>query len=285
MKGTNPFAAMRKIVESDGAAALYQGWWSAVVSLGASNFVYFYAYNALKNAFKRARGIRDIDAVTNLLVASVAGVINVLATTPLWVVGTRLATQRKKAKTSYTTDQASGKVDERPPYTGVWNCLTRIVNEEGPAALWKGVGPSLILVSNPSIQFVAYERMRQPMVRVAERRGSSITPFEFFVMGAIAKAVATLLTYPPVDPKRRPITQATFIVRWLTFFCNLPTGYKSRRAGCVQTRARLRRHPSVITREPWTYYGRSPPRMVQKDGSRAWKPNSGKQFSQRRSSS
>lgn len=34
------------------------------------------------------------------------------------------------------------------------------------------------------------------MVKIAERRGSPITSFEFFVMGAIAKAVATVFTYP-----------------------------------------------------------------------------------------
>lgn len=40
------------------------------------------------------------------------------------------------------------------------------------------------------------ERLRAPMVKIAERRGSPITSFEFFVMGAIAKAVATVFTYP-----------------------------------------------------------------------------------------
>lgn len=192
-KDDNPFVIMKKIAETEGIGSLYRGWWSSVVSLGASNMVYFYFYNALKTIFKKRMGVKDIDPITNLAVASIAGVINVLITTPLWVVGTRLATQRKKQQKAGTN---AGVADDRPPYKGIVDCLTRIVSEEGLAAAWKGVWPSMVLVSNPSIQFVTYERLRGPMARMAEARGSPITSLEFFVMGAIAKAVATVFTYP-----------------------------------------------------------------------------------------
>lgn len=187
LKGeSNVFKTILKIAEKEGIQSLYQGWWSAVVSLGASNFVYFYTYNAFKAIYKRRLDTKMIDPVSNLGIASAAGVINVLMTTPLWVAGTRLTVQRKKKLGS----------NEKKPYKGVLDCLTRIVNEEGVGALWNGVGPSLILVSNPTIQFSTYERVRGVMVKIAEKRGSEITSFEFFVMGAIAKAVATVLTYP-----------------------------------------------------------------------------------------
>jgi hypothetical protein len=52
LKDENALAVARKIVERDGASALYQGWWSAVVSLGASNFVYFFTYNAFKSIYR-----------------------------------------------------------------------------------------------------------------------------------------------------------------------------------------------------------------------------------------
>jgi len=73
------------------------------------------------------------------------------------------------------------------PYLGIWDCLTRIVNEEGLWSLWKGVGPSLALVSNPSIQFVTYERLRAPLAKWAAKRGTPITNLEFFIIGAISK--------------------------------------------------------------------------------------------------
>jgi adenine nucleotide transporter 17 len=144
MKSKSALQCMKDIYAQEGLPGLYQGWWSSIVSLGFSNFVYFYAYNGLKKVFEnelKRRGKKpDIGALTNLLIASTAGVINVLTTTPLWVAGTRLMVQKKRGSSSGEN------------YTGVWNCLTRIVSEEGIHALWKGVGPSLILVSNPSIQ-------------------------------------------------------------------------------------------------------------------------------------
>mmetsp|Transcript_30828 Transcript_30828/g.60153 ORF Transcript_30828/g.60153 Transcript_30828/m.60153 type:complete len:326 (+) Transcript_30828:18-995(+) len=185
-KAVSALECMKTILKEEGVEGLYRGWVSAVVSLGASNFVYFYTYNGIKTAYQiqlKGRGKPTaLDPITNLAIASIAGVINVLVTTPLWVVGTRLSTQRKKK---------SGKT-----YTGIWNALTRIANEEGVSALWKGVWPSLVLVSNPSIQFVVYENLKRPMLAKAAKRGTGITPVEFFAMGAIAKAVATVLTYP-----------------------------------------------------------------------------------------
>lgn len=190
-KGRSVLQCGKDIVEADGIAGLYQGWWSAVVCLGASNFVYFYTYNGLKSAlqlyFKRNGMSTDLDPVRNLMIASFAGVINVLVTTPLWVVNTRLMTQTKAAM--------KGK-EKESPYTGVWNCLSRIYAEEGLSTLWNSVLPSLVLVSNPSIQFVVYENLRKNMVAIAKDRNSPISAFEFFIMGAIAKAVATVCTYP-----------------------------------------------------------------------------------------
>eukprot|EP00924_Labyrinthula_sp_SR-Ha-C_P004815 snap_masked-scaffold_1-processed-gene-13.0-mRNA-1 protein AED:0.22 eAED:0.22 QI:0/-1/0/1/-1/1/1/0/316 len=193
LKSKNVFVLIKEIAEKEGFSALYQGWWSSVVSLGCSNFVYFYTYNAFKALYfkyvlKANPKTAMIDPITNLAIASSAGIINVLCTTPLWVAGTRLMVQSKKKN--------QGETDGKKPYTGVFDTLTRIVKEEGVPALWNGVGPSLMLVSNPSIQFSTYERLRGPMARIADKRGYGITSVEFFVMGAIAKAVATVFTYP-----------------------------------------------------------------------------------------
>ena len=161
-----------------------RAWPGLLTSPPCAPQVYFYTYTAFKKVWANLVAESPkakMDPITNLVIASLAGVINVFATTPLWVAGTRLSVQGKKTQ---------GK------YLGVWDCLTRIASEEGVAALWKGVGPSLVLVSNPSIQFVVYERLRGFMEDLAKKRGSAITALEFFVIGAIAKCAATLATYP-----------------------------------------------------------------------------------------
>lgn len=172
------------IAKRDGLGALYRGWSGTSTCVGASAFVYFYAYNALKALYRRRAQLapgRPMTPTLNLAIATLAGVINVLVTAPLWTVSTRLATRRMK----------DGVKPES--FTG---CLANIAREEGTKALWKDLAPSLLLVSNPAIQFVTYERLRILASRLAHQRGHKITPLEFFVMGAVAKANATLWTYP-----------------------------------------------------------------------------------------
>lgn len=172
----------RQIVNKYGFAGLFQGWWSAVVCLGASNFVFFYTFNMFKMIYQikvlESRK-KAIDPYTNLVVAAAAGVINVLLTTPLWVVNTRLTVQDNK----------------NPKYSGVYDCLTSIAREEGTEKLWSGVASGLLLVSNPSIHFVVYDKIRPPMMKLAEKYGLGVS-FVGFWVGAIAKMVATITTYP-----------------------------------------------------------------------------------------
>lgn len=73
-------------------------------------------------------------------------------------------------------------------FTGLLDGLVHIANTEGLSALWAGVGPSLILVINPAIQFTVYEALKRNID--AKSAGA------FFVMGACAKAFATIVTYP-----------------------------------------------------------------------------------------
>lgn len=172
---------VRDILKEEGIPGLFRGWWGQVVALGCSNFVYFYTYNMFKVIVQKKTKL-TITPAMNLAVGAAAGVINVLLTTPLWMVCTQLAIQRKRPGTK--------------PYKGMLDGLIRCYKEEGIAGLWKGLIPNLTLVSNPTIHFFVYERLRIVMQKIAERRGRAINSLEFFLLGAMAKACATMLTYP-----------------------------------------------------------------------------------------
>jgi len=166
-----------------GIEVLYRGLAPVLISLGFSNFVYFYSNNSLKILFKKMSGQNNISIVLNLLVASIAGCINVFTTCPLWVANTRLKVQKGKSK------------DNR--YDGLLDAMIKIGKEEGIAALWNGCMASLVLVSNPTIQFVVYDKIRAIAMRRANKQGRTyLSSWEVFIIGAIAKAVATVLTYP-----------------------------------------------------------------------------------------
>lgn len=72
--------------------------------------------------------------------------------------------------------------------------LIHIWKYEGLAKLWAGTMPSLMLIVNPAIQFMTYEGIKR---RIETTLNGGQTPtWIFFAVGALAKAIATTLTYP-----------------------------------------------------------------------------------------
>lgn len=92
--------------------------------------------------------------------------------------------------------------------------LVHIWKYEGLRQLWAGTMPSLMLVANPAIQFMTYESIKRRVI--ASLDGAQPPAWVFFIMGAIAKTVATSITYPLqlVQTKLRVIrTLLIFLVR------------------------------------------------------------------------
>lgn len=176
-------ASTFKIIKEEGFDVLYRGLKATLISLYASNFVYFYTNNLLKVLVRRGTKT-EITVLQNLVIASLAGAVNVLTTCPLWVANTRLKLQSKKA-------------EHERKYNGLLDCLIKISREEGIHVLWSGVLASLILVINPTINHVVYDFVKDLFIKRAQSLGKKgLTPLEIFVAGAIAKAIATLVTYP-----------------------------------------------------------------------------------------
>uniref|UniRef100_A0A8C9U8F0 Solute carrier family 25 member 17 n=1 Tax=Serinus canaria TaxID=9135 RepID=A0A8C9U8F0_SERCA len=173
-------AVLLEIIKEEGLLAPYRGWFPVISSLCCSNFVYFYTFNSLK-----ALWVKGQHSTTgkDLVLGVVAGVVNVLLTTPLWVVNTRLKLQGAKFRNE----------DIVPTnYRGIIDAFHQIVRDEGVLALWNGTFPSLLLVFNPAIQFMFYEGFKRKLLK----KQLQLTSLDAFVIGAVAKAVATTLTYP-----------------------------------------------------------------------------------------
>ncbi|KAK7112768.1 peroxisomal membrane protein PMP34-like isoform X2 [Littorina saxatilis] len=173
------------IIREEGIAELYRGWFPVVTALCCSNFVYFYTFNSLKLKF--IRGTKS-SPLTDLSLAFVSGVVNVLVTTPLWVANTRLKLQGAKLHT-----KAYDKASDRK-YEGIRDCLEKIIQDEGFWSLWNGTAPSLMLAANPAIQFMVYEALKRYFQRAYHT--AELSGMLYFIIGAIAKAGATVVTYP-----------------------------------------------------------------------------------------
>lgn len=86
-------AILSEIIKEEGLLAPYRGWFPVICSLCCSNFVYFYCFHSLKATW--LQGQRSTPG-RDLVIGIAAGVVNVLVTTPLWVVNTRLKLQGAK---------------------------------------------------------------------------------------------------------------------------------------------------------------------------------------------
>jgi len=74
------------------------------------------------------------------------------------------------------------------------------------SVLWRGLWPSLLLCSNPSIHYTVFDFLKTRVLS-ARRQCSKIhdtnnlTMAEAFLVGLVAKLVATLITYPLIRAK------------------------------------------------------------------------------------
>jgi adenine nucleotide transporter 17 len=84
------------------------------------------------------------------------------------------------------------------PRTGTIGTLLALLRHEGPQALFSGVIPALVLVSNPILQYTLFEQLKNAFER---RRRQNLTPMLAFFLGALGKLFATTITYPYITVK------------------------------------------------------------------------------------
>ncbi|XP_066563306.1 peroxisomal membrane protein PMP34 isoform X2 [Amia ocellicauda] len=171
-------AVLSDIIREEGLLAPYRGWLAVICSVFCSSFIYFYCFHSLRAVW----GLQPTPT-TDLMVGIIAGVVNVLVTTPLWVVNTRIKLQGANLQNA----------NIRPTcYSGIVDGLVQTVRGEGLGGLWNGTVPSLLLVLNPAVQFSVYQGLKRHLGGDT----TELSSLQVFVMGAVSKTVATVLTYP-----------------------------------------------------------------------------------------
>ncbi|KAB2078642.1 hypothetical protein ERO13_A06G164500v2 [Gossypium hirsutum] len=167
---------MCQVVKQEGWERLYGGLTPSIVGTTASQGLYYYFYQIFRNKAeikaleRQKKGIGDgsVGMLSSLIVAALSGCVNVLLTNPIWVVVTRMQIQE-------------------------------VYDEAGFWGFWKGVFPTLIMVSNPAMQFMLYETMLKKLKKersLSNPDNNGVTALEIFLLGALAKLGATVVTYP-----------------------------------------------------------------------------------------
>ncbi|XP_061999891.1 folate transporter 1, chloroplastic isoform X1 [Rosa rugosa] len=186
----NTANAIFTIARLEGLRGLYAGFSPAVIGSTVSWGLYFFFYGRAKQRYSK-NGDEKLSPGLHLASAAEAGALVSLCTNPIWLVKTRLQLQTPLHQTR--------------PYSGFYDALRTIMREEGFAALYKGLGPSLFLqVSHGAIQFTAYEELRKVIVDLKSKQGTNnsgssdtvLNSLDYAALGASSKVAAILLSYP-----------------------------------------------------------------------------------------
>ncbi|GBG73966.1 hypothetical protein CBR_g17678 [Chara braunii] len=175
----------RQFLERRDLACFYRGLWTKNVQSVISQFLYFYSYNYFKRAYLRRNKEPTLGPGANLVVAAAAGVCTVIVTQPLDTAAARLQTSQSSRRTGIKA--------------ALW--------EQSWKEAYDGLTASLLLVSNPAVQ--RQKRWEDNLRRASSVAGNrqmklppvALSAFAAFLIGALSKTAATVVTYPMIRVK------------------------------------------------------------------------------------
>ncbi|KAG6767885.1 hypothetical protein POTOM_026774 [Populus tomentosa] len=186
----NTAHAILNIARLEGLKGLYAGFFPAVLGSTVSWGLYFFFYSRAKQRYSKNRD-EKLSPGLHLASAAEAGALVCFCTNPIWLVKTRL--------------QLQNPLHQTRRYSGLYDALKTIMREEGWRALYKGIVPSLFLVSHGAVQFTAYEELRKVTVdyKAKQRKEDCksadtdlLNSVDYAVLGGSSKIAAIILTYP-----------------------------------------------------------------------------------------
>ncbi|KAI9914150.1 hypothetical protein PsorP6_005752 [Peronosclerospora sorghi] len=160
--------------------SLYQGIQFKAAESSTSKFLYFYAYTLLARLVAPKDG-KPIGTLTNLGIGYLSELCHLPLTMPMELVSTRMQ-----------TDSESGNILQ---------IMRSIVKESGVGGLYKGLGAYFVLCLQPAIQYTVFERLKNMYLRKLKQASHSLGAVDAFVLGAIARSIATLILYPYIRAK------------------------------------------------------------------------------------
>ena len=193
------FQILAAIPRVEGWRALFKGLGPNLVGVVPARAINFFAYGNGKRIISQNFNDGKEATWVHLIAAAQAGILTGTATNPIWLVKTRL--QLDKSKAERTGSGMGGR-----QYKNALDCTLQTVRAEGIRGLYRGLSASYLGVTESTLQWVLYERMKK---YIAERERSRMyltntrTAWDdaiswSYKLGAAgsAKFCAALITYP-----------------------------------------------------------------------------------------
>ncbi|KAF8896109.1 mitochondrial carrier domain-containing protein [Infundibulicybe gibba] len=163
-----------------------------------AEYAYFFFYSFVRNSYinrltkKLSPGSKlpPLSTAAELLLGALAGALAQIFTIPVSVIATR----QQVGRPNRTTDPESPSAESRDDDSFLG---------EGVTGLWLGIKPGLVLTVNPAITYGVFERVKGLWLLANASSGGKMSPGISFVVGALSKTLATIVTYPYIMAKVR----------------------------------------------------------------------------------
>ncbi|KAJ6623967.1 mitochondrial carrier [Mycena sp. CBHHK59/15] len=198
-------AVLLRIFKKEGIPGFYRGFGATMLNTFSMQYAYFFFYSFVRNSYINrltrklppGAALPALSTAAELLIGAIAGALAQIFTIPVSVIATRQQVGRQN-----DSKPAEGASVEDDSFLGVGR---EIVEEEGVTGLWLGIKPGLVLTVNPAITYGVFERVKGIFVAAQLKAGSSgkIKPGLSFLIGAVSKTLATVVTYPYIMAKVR----------------------------------------------------------------------------------
>ncbi|GAA5796283.1 mitochondrial carrier domain-containing protein [Helicostylum pulchrum] len=149
---TKTSAAVSHVLRTEGILGMYRGFLSTVAREIPFTCIQFPLYEYFKRTYATMKG-RPTEPIEAAFMGSFAGAVAAATTTPLDVCKTRIMLSSKNQNTKH--------------YDGIISTMKRIAAEEGPRALFSGIGPRVMWISiGGSIFLGVYEKAVKTFVQL-----------------------------------------------------------------------------------------------------------------------
>ena len=163
---------LKELLQKEGIRSFYKGLSSALIGVVFSYGIYFWWYRFCKNLWKEVLKRKELSELDISIITFISGTINSVMTNPIWFINARMTISKDKKS--------------------LFQTIIDIYKNEGILAFYKGVLPNMMLVINPIINFVIYEGLKKYLLK----NKFSLNLFQLLTISSIAKAIATIFTYP-----------------------------------------------------------------------------------------
>jgi len=173
--------AIKKILKEDGILGFYQGVHFKAVQSTLQKFLYFYGYSFLQGLYERNFGKMNTQA--NLIIAYTSELLCIPVSMPLETIVTQFQTSKNESLST----------------------IIQNISSKGFLGFYRGYQTYPYVSLQPAIQYTIFEQLKR-FVLLKRNSGSGtnaivLSALDAFVIGAIARAIALILTYPYTKAK------------------------------------------------------------------------------------